>query len=142
MIPWPILVDTGPLVSLLSRQQPEHQLCTDVFAQLRLPLLTCLPVLTEAAYLLRAHPSQVRNLLAAANNGFLELLTIDGDDMPAINALLDKYKDQRFQFADACLMHLSEREAIDAVFTLDLRDFSVYRSPTGRSLELLPAATN
>jgi hypothetical protein len=35
-------------------------------------------------------------------------------------------------------MHLAEREAISTVFTLDRRDFSVYRPQGFAALQLLP----
>jgi len=42
------------------------------------------------------------------------------------------------QIADGALVYLAEREGIDTVFTLDRRDFSVYRLSDGRSLRVLP----
>jgi len=80
----PVLVDTGPLVSLLDDRQEHHQACKDAFATLQLPLYTCLPVLTEAAYLLRKHPQKMRELLATANGKVLYLFPILEDDIPAI----------------------------------------------------------
>jgi predicted nucleic acid-binding protein len=40
--------------------------------------------------------------------------------------------------ADATLMFIAEREAVDTVFTLDRRDFSVYRTTDGRALNIVP----
>jgi predicted nucleic acid-binding protein len=60
-----------------------------------------------------------------------------------VNGIADtlaRYADQQFDFADAALMHLAERESIDAVFTVDQRHFSVYRTPAGRALTIRPAA--
>jgi len=42
------------------------------------------------------------------------------------------------QVADGALVYLAEREGIDTVFTLDRRDFSVYRLRNGRGLRILP----
>ena len=47
------LVDTGPIVALLNRQDRHHGWAVDTFAAVRPPLLTCEAVLSEAAYLLR-----------------------------------------------------------------------------------------
>ncbi len=134
----PTLVDTGPLVALLNKSQPTHQLCKETFAELSTPLLTCWPVLTEAAYLLRKFPVQVRSLVAATDQGFLQILPLNSGDAAGINIILAKYSDQGFQLADACWMYLAERENISTVFTLDEKDFSVYRLPNGDSLQLLP----
>jgi predicted nucleic acid-binding protein len=40
--------------------------------------------------------------------------------------------------ADSALAYLAECEGIDKVFTLDRRDFPVYRLAGGRSLALIP----
>jgi len=60
----------------------------------------------------------------------------------SINSILAKYQDQAFQFADACLMHLAEREKIDTVFTLDRKDFGVYRNKDKKPLSLVSIATD
>ena len=46
--------------------------------------------------------------------------------------------DIRPQLADAALVYLAEREGIDTIFTLDQRDFSVYRSGRRRPFRILP----
>ena len=106
--------------------------------ELQPPLLTCWPVITEAAYLLRSRPEEVYSLVNAFQDGFLHLVPLDTTDLPGIRAILDQYEDQRFQLADASLMHLTEREEIKTVFTLDRRDFSIFRTAKGTSLQLVP----
>jgi len=133
-----VLVDTGPLVALRHETDADHELCTETLKQLPTPLLTCWPVLTEAAYLLRSHPAQVRELLAAVNGGFLRVLPLRSPDVVGINAILEQYEDQSFQLADAALMYLAQRENVSTIFTLDRKDFSVYRPASGKSLTILP----
>ncbi len=96
--------------------------------------------MAEAVYLLqRAGPQHVaRGLLQQAAGDTLQILSLDHDDIAPINAILAKYEDQQFQLADACLMHLANREGIDTVFTLDRKDFEVYRPKSGTPLILLP----
>jgi predicted nucleic acid-binding protein len=55
-----------------------------------------------------------------------------------IAELLQKYESIRPQLADAALVYLAGRERIDAIFTLDRRDFSIYRTSRGRSFRILP----
>jgi predicted nucleic acid-binding protein len=88
----PTLVDTGPLVSLLSDSQQHHQACVDAFGDLARPLLTCWPVLTEAAYLLRHRHALVTSLLQSAQGGFLQILPLEVEDMAGINTIRSKYK--------------------------------------------------
>lgn len=132
----PTLVDTGPLVSLLSDSQQHHRACIAAFDQLPQPLLTCWPVLTETAYLLRHRHDVVTSLLRSAQGGFLRLLPLEEGDLEGINAIREKYSDQRLDLADACLMYLCEREGVHQVFTLD-GDFRTFRTRTGGHLNLV-----
>jgi predicted nucleic acid-binding protein len=59
-------------------------------------------------------------------------------DAKPIAAILKKYRDIRIQLADATLAHLAARDGLDTMFTLDQRDFSVYRLPRGKSFRILP----
>ncbi len=138
MIKGPVLVDAGPLVALFRGSQEHDEICRLMLHELRPPLLTCWPVITEAAYLLRGRPNEVRALLESFPGGFLQLVPLDASDILGIQAILDQYQDQGFQLADACLMYLAEREKVDCVFTLDRRDFSVFRTARGAALTVLP----
>src|SRR5215831_19060398 len=122
-----VLVDTGPLVAILSSEDQYHEICTAVLRELRGPLLSGWPVLSEVAWLLRRYPRVIQQLLNSSGNGFLSLLPLTSEDAKAIGARMLKYDNIRPQLADACLVYLAEREKIDAVFTLDQRDFSVYK---------------
>ncbi len=133
-----VLIDTGPIVSILSESQQFHKQCLETLRDLKPPLYTCWPVLTEAAYLLRRKPATVRNLLASTDGRFLQLLPMTNADVAGIITILEKYEDQSFQLADAALMHLAGRESIDKVFTLDVRDFSVFRDVSGKALNVIP----
>ena len=55
-------------------------------------------------------------------------------------AYLLKYADLKPQWADVSLLYLAEREEISSVFTLDWRDFSVYRIKQNQPLVLLPGS--
>jgi len=134
----PILIDTGPLVALLDRSDAEHERCKAALADLRLPLMTTWPVLTEAAWLLRARAEYVVRLLQLVSDGFVEVIHLDVDSARLISEFMDKYADQSPQLADASLVHLADRLGIDTVFTLDHRDFSVYRTATGRPMRIVP----
>ena len=137
MISQPVLLDTGPLVAILSKHDQYHEPCCEVAKQLSGPQYTCVPVITEAAWLLRNIHDGLNRLLELCDGTTLQLLSIRENDLPEIRAISDNYADQHFQFADLCLMYLSQRERISHVFTLDQRHFSVYRTTRGQSLTLL-----
>jgi uncharacterized protein len=137
-----ILVDTGPLVALFDRRDAHHEACRDQARNLPGTLFTRLPVITEASYLLNRYDSNlVHHLLTACRDGVYELLPLDKHDVDQINRLIAKYQDLCLDFADAALMHLAEREGIEQIFTLDRRDFSVFRTSSGKSLAILPDST-
>jgi predicted nucleic acid-binding protein len=133
-----VLVDTGPLVAILSSADQHHEICVETLRHLPGPLFSCWPVMTEAAWLLRAYPRAVQQLLRSADNGFLELLPLAGEEGKAIADVMKTYEDIQPQLADAALVHLADREGIDTIFTLDRRDFSVYRSAGKRPFRILP----
>lgn len=133
-----ILVDTGPLVAILSRADEYHAVCVDALREMPGPLLTCWPVITETACLLRSSPSAVQHLLRSIDGSFLELLPLAGTEAVAIATLMKRYEDIHPQLADVTLVYLAAREHIDTIFTLDWRDFSIYRSGRRRSLSIVP----
>lgn len=132
------LIDTGPLVALLHADDPMHRVCDEIANSIRLPLRTCLPVITEAAYLLRRNPQIVQTLLTYCGGSILEVVPLAGSDFSSIARILLKYSDQKFDLADAAMMHLAERDNIPFVFTLDHRHFGVYRTAAGKPLTLSP----
>jgi predicted nucleic acid-binding protein len=133
-----VLIDTTPLVALFSKDDRHHRLCSDALTAIAPPLLTCWPVITEAAWLLRKRPLGLYNLFEGVRGGLFALLPLDADDLPAIAAIMRRYEDTGLQFADAALAHLAEREGIRTVFTLDRRDFSIIRLKRNRMLTIIP----
>jgi uncharacterized protein len=126
------------MVAILVEADERHIRCVAQLRQLQAPLLTCWPVLTEAAWLLRRHPAALAKLMAAFETGVFELALLDASDIASMAAILAKYRTLGVQLADAALLHLANRESIDAVFTLDRRDFEVFRLKGGKRLRLIP----
>ena len=128
-----VLADTGALVALLDRSDSWHEWAVDVFGLLRPPMLTCEAVLAEALHLLSsAGPS--RWTLAQLYSRRILRVEFDFEaeaEAEAVWHLLDKYQDVPMDFADACLVRMSEIHAGSRVWTVD-SDFTVYRR-NGRS---------
>jgi len=134
----PVLVDTGPLVAILSASDRFHDLCATTLRKLPAPLLTCWPVLAEAAWLLRKDQRAIEKLLLGSNGAFLALPEISGAESAEIVAIMKRYSALRPQLADATLVYLADREKIETIFTLDRRDFAVYRSARRTRFRLVP----
>jgi predicted nucleic acid-binding protein len=133
-----VLVDTGPLVAILSRQDEHHVACVSALRDLPGPLLSCWPVITEAAWLLRNSPQAVQQLLRSIDGSFLELLPLAGAEAESMASLMKGYEDIRPQLADVALVYLANREKIETIFTLDQRDFSIYRSGRRSTFRVIP----
>jgi predicted nucleic acid-binding protein len=133
-----ILVDTGPLVAILSSADEYHDICARALREMPAPLLSCWPVITEAAWLLRKSPRAVQQLLRSIDGRFLDLLPLAGVEGEAIAGLMKRYEDIHPQLADVALVYLAGREKIDTIFTLDHRDFSIYRSGRRSTFRVVP----
>jgi hypothetical protein len=67
------------------------------------------------------------------------LAPLGPESVPWLEAFMKRYEKIGAQIADACLVYVAEREGIDTIFTLDQRDFSVYRYSKNRRLKIIPA---
>jgi uncharacterized protein len=130
------IIDTGPLVAFLDRDESHHEWSVEQIKQLAIPLLVCEPVLTEAMYLLARIPPAQHALLELLQNGALQISFSLSEWTTDIKALLGKYADQPMSLADACLVKMSELNAKHYVFTLD-SDFRVYRKHGREPVKLI-----
>jgi predicted nucleic acid-binding protein len=122
-----ILVDTGPLVALIHEDDNEHRICKDTFLTFSEPLGTVWPVLTEALYLLNFSWEAQNALWEMIQVGAVEILPLGTDDVDRMRELMRKYRDLSMDLADAALVRVAERERLRRIFTLDRRDFQIYR---------------
>jgi predicted nucleic acid-binding protein len=128
------LLDTGPLVSALAREEPRFgPWARDVLRHLPPPLYTCEAVLTEAAHIL-GRPEPV---LAALANGLLVCPWTLPEHHARARELVAKYADQPMDLADACLVMMSEQWWNCKVVTVDVTDFKVYRRRGRHAIPLL-----
>ena len=133
------LIDTGAILALLDRDDRWHEPCVEAFAALRLPLLTSAAVLTELVHLVGDRWREVDAAWAFLRSGAVSVAAIVDADLPALNALMARYRDRPMDFADATLVHLAERESLTSVFTVDHDDFDTYRISGRRRFRVLPA---
>ena len=130
------LVDTGPLVAAFRRPEdkdPFTPWAAKLLRSLPYPLFTCDAVLTEAAHFLRS-PAK---LLEAVRRGLLVSRFDTQAAAPRLAELVRKYADRSMDFADACLVYMSEQTRDCKVVTIDRSDFAVYRRHGREAIPLL-----
>lgn len=134
------LTDTGPLVALVNRNDPNHRRCLDATKRLPTgPLLTTWPCFTEAMYLVfqaGGHPAQAE-LWRWRTADRLSLHNLTESEIARMAALMDKYQDIPMDLADASLVATAEGLRIQRIFTLD-SDFYIYRLADGSALACTP----
>jgi len=132
----PVLLDTGPLVSFLAAGLAHHGWVCEQWKRLRPPLLTCEPVLTEAAFLLKREGREVDDLFALLERGVVRVGLQVQEQQADLRALLHRYRDRPMSLADACLVRLAELQGNGQVFTLD-EDFRIYRRHGNKVIPVL-----
>ena len=127
MNPAGVLLDTGPLVALLSADDAEHMRAEQLFSACLPPFRCCEAVVAEACFLMRkVHPAGPAEVLALARKGVFEMgLSLD-DHWTETEALLKKYADRPISLADACLIRCAEIHQEPRILTFDT-DFDIYR---------------
>ena len=130
------LIDAGPLVSFVNARSAYHSWVCDQWKAFRPPMLTCEPVLTEAAFLLRRDGQDADLLLALLERGVIQVALQIQEQLADLRALMHRYRNRPMSLADACLVRLSELHSDSEVFTLD-SDFRIYRRHGNKVIPVL-----
>jgi predicted nucleic acid-binding protein len=131
-----VLIDTGPLVAFLAAGSLHQEWVFAQWKQLRPPLLTCEPVLTEAAFLLKREGCETDTLFELLERGVLRVGLEVEDQLADLRVLMRRYRDRPMSLADACLVRLAELHPGGRVLTFDA-DFRIYRSHGNRVIPVL-----
>jgi predicted nucleic acid-binding protein len=135
-----ILLDSGGLLALLDRGEPEHRRAHAAVKRARGPLILTDFVFTEVDYLVgkrlgrKAELAFVDQVIGGA---FLRE-PVEPTDLRRAREILLRYAEHDLGVTDATLMALCDRLGTHEVLTLDHRHFAPYRSPRGEGLRLLP----
>jgi hypothetical protein len=133
-----ILVDAGPLVALLDRSDRHHRACVEASRSIRGPLVSVWPAVTEAMYLLGDSTEAQDALWGMLEERAVVLADLGAADVPRMRLLMHKYRDLPMDLADAALVRIAERDRIHTVFTIDRRDFDVYRPSRSWRFSIVP----
>jgi predicted nucleic acid-binding protein len=132
-----VLLDTGPLVALLSRNDKNHDRARDLFAGCAPPFRCCEAVVAEACFLMRkVHAAGPVSVVALGARGVYTIGISAAEHWTALETLLKKYADRPISFADACLIRCAEVHQEARIATFD-NDFAFYTWSRNRKFELL-----
>lgn len=132
------IVDTGPLVALLDRNDAHHSRCVDLFASLTATPPVPTTVIVEVCWLLEAQPGVEAQFLEAVAGGAFTLIPITTADLTRMAELVREYADFPLGAVDASVIAVAERLDLHEVITLDRRHFSVVRPRHIPAFTLLP----
>ena len=123
------LVDTGPLVALFVRGDPEHRRVRSFFTKFRGSLLTTWPVVTEVCHFLE--PGVAVRFLRWIESGGAAVVELPPEEAGSIADTMQRYLDRPMDLADASLVWLAGHSGVSDILTLDQGDFATYRTPAG-----------
>ena len=126
-----ILTDAGPLVALFDRADRAHGRCVETLKKIDEPIATTVPILTEAFHLLGSASAGAAALMEFITEGGLQVIFLDDDALVRSFDLMVQYADAPMDFADASLVAAAENLSLQKVFTIDRRDFDIYRIRRG-----------
>lgn len=137
MNPGGILLDTGPIVALLSKDDSDHPRAERLFAECSPPFRCCEAVVAEACYLMRkVHAAGPAEVIALGRKGVYEIAISLENHWTNVEALLRKYSNRPISLADACLIRCAEIHREGRILTFD-SDFDIYRWARIKKFQLI-----
>ncbi len=133
-----ILCDTGVLLCLADRTQPQHQAYRLVVIRLNKPLITIWACLTEAMYLAlkRGNWAMQKQVAQYLLNELLSIYDIQSSDYDRLFELMEQYQDRPMDLADATLVLTAEKTGENQILTLD-SDSLFYRIANQKSFNVI-----
>ena len=120
------VVDTGPLVAVLNAGDECHGWAREVFGRLPPPVFTCEAVLSEAQFLLQDRGGDPLAVLEWMQKQVIKLAFHADAEIERLLQLQCSYRNLSMDFADACLVRMTELHARSQVLTTDSH-FRIYR---------------
>lgn len=132
------LIDTSAILALLDRGDPRHGKCLEALKSVDLPLGTTEAVLAELFYFVGENQQIRKYAWGFVRSSLTEITSMNADDLPHLEALMEKYADRPMDYADATLVRAGERLGLTTILTLDRADFQTYRMAGKRKFTVLP----
>lgn len=135
-----VLVDSGFLYALFTKPDPDHLAARNLVQTLQAEFIIAQVVVTEAAWLFNRAGGMdlVASFVDILSASEMPLEPITYDDLRRASEVMRQHPGTKLDLVDCCILAISERLGINAVATLDRRDFSIMRRRDGRFLNVLP----
>lgn len=130
-----VLADSGFLVALGIERDPRHRAARDFLDRYTGELLVPGPVVVESCYFLSTS-GKVR-LLDWLRKPLRKALDLPASAYPEVGRILARYAQLEPDFTDAAIVWFAEKTGCRAILTVDVRDFSVFRTAKGKGFELV-----
>jgi predicted nucleic acid-binding protein len=127
------IADTGFIVAYGNAGDRFHGWALDLARTISEPLLTCEPVLAEAAF----HLQSCAYVLALIENEMLRVAFDCNRNLEQLQELAGRYSDRQPDLADLCVIRMSEIYPRHVVVTVDEGDFRIYRRNKREVIPLL-----
>jgi predicted nucleic acid-binding protein len=124
-----IIADTGFWLALANVRDRHHIVARRALADLREPLVTTWPVLTETCHLLvsKLGTTAATRFVDSGAKGAFQLFVLEREHLGRVAGLMEKYADLPMDLADASLVLLAEELGSGRILSTDARDFRTYR---------------
>jgi predicted nucleic acid-binding protein len=120
------LIDSGPMYALFDSSDSYHKKTVAFIKSFKGKFVTSLACVTETTYLLDFDKQAQFSFLDWIGKGAVEIVSVGNEDVVRVIELFKKYSDLPMDFADGCLVAISEIRDIKDVATID-SDFEIYR---------------
>ncbi len=131
-----LIADTGVIVAFLDKRDFWNEWTNEQMRHLPIPFLTCEAVIVEACFLVAHLHNGKENVFKLVSSGVLQIEFSLQSEIESIETLMKKYKDVPMDFADACLVRMSELIENSVVLTVD-SDFRIYRKNGKNEIPLI-----
>jgi predicted nucleic acid-binding protein len=124
-----VIADTGFWLALANRADEHHERAKKRMSELREPLVTTWPVMTETCYLLltRLGSDSQHRFVKSYEGGAFDVFELTREHAPRLSLFIKKYADLPMDLADASLVVLAEYMGHGRILSTDQRDFKTYR---------------
>ena len=138
-----LVLDTGPIIAALDRDDVQHHACAQLMATAREPLVVVGPTLVELDYWIRQRLDLDvwRAFMEDVDAGAYLLAELGATERLRAVALGRQYADLDLGFVDAAVIAVCESLEETKVATLDRRHFGVVRPAHCERLRLLPESS-